>query len=446
MTRLASVLLLVALTQPAMAACTRRCASRPEGCGKGFGTLAYVVSTCRVVGRSQIGAQELRIHRAGCDSITVLRLANPEPVADPFGLCTIVGENHLGTASPIAGAFQRLGVTPDGKGVVFEINNAFELLEHTPLAPEQQGFFYVRADGTGLRRLGPPSRDPTYRIYVSGGRPSAEVQTRVAISEDGRWAVFSDRAPGADGVETEQLFAIDLVTGERRQVTNLTAGEPPRPGRRIIGYFAFQEGRPIVFVLETGRQAQAKKIRVDGTGLRDLSDPSGLSSNGENRVSLTFRRSGLRYGLVGITSLVPPVNADALPDFGTRVDLYSLLADGNLIQLTNFGFGDTNPLGLAPRDIVFMASADPLGKNPFHNCQLFRISPLGLGFRQATHFGQGRRSEEGCQIGPLPGCGIRELNGWDSDTAAALTFYYDCDPIGTDPNLSRIHISDPTRP
>lgn len=33
-----------------------------------------------------------------------------------------------------------------------------------PLTAEQQGIFYVRADGTGLRRLGPPSQEPAQRI------------------------------------------------------------------------------------------------------------------------------------------------------------------------------------------------------------------------------------------------------------------------------------------
>src|SRR5258706_8272047 len=91
-----AALALVALTHSAWAVCGRTCASRPEGCDKGFGTLAYVVTTCRVVGTSLIGAQELRVHRSGCDPVTVLRLANPEPEADPFGLCTILGRNHLG--------------------------------------------------------------------------------------------------------------------------------------------------------------------------------------------------------------------------------------------------------------------------------------------------------------------------------------------------------------
>jgi hypothetical protein len=110
------------------------------------------------------------------------------------------------------------------------------------------------------------------------------------------------------------------------------------------------------------------------------------------------------------------------------------------IQLTNFHYADTNLMGVRPRDVLFRASADPLGENPFHNCQLFRISPLGRGLRQVTHFDHQRRSEEGCQIGPLPGCGIREVNQHVSRASAAFVFYSDCDPFGTNPDGSQLFI------
>lgn len=437
MARLAAALLLIVLAAPGWAVCSRTCAKSPEGCAKGFGTLAYVVSTCRVVGRSQIGTQELRIQRAGCDPVTALRFENPEPLADPLGLCALVAENHLGTASPIAGVFQRLGVTNDGNAVVFEISNAFQLLERTPLAPEQQGFFYVRADGTGLRRLGPASRDPTYRIFPTGDDYSAEVQTQIAPSPDDQVVAFTDVAPGSDGVETVQLFTLDLTTGERRQVTHLTAGTPPRPGRKSIDFFLFLDGRTIQFVHVMGDERQAKRIAIDGTGLRDESVPRGLSPGAESHVIQSVRQSGRRFDILGVSLPGPPANADVLPFYGPPSELFSVF-DRHLIQLTNYRYGDTVLIQSRSSDVVFMTSADPVGANPFHNCQLFRISPLGLGLRQTTHFDPGRRSEEGCQIGSLPGCGIRPVNELESQASRALPFYSDCDPLGTNPNGSQV--------
>ena len=439
MNRLAwSALLLVTLSTPTWARCSRTCASQPDGCAKGFGTLAYVVTTCQVVGGSQIGAQELRIHRSGCDPITVLRLANPEPVSDPAGLCALVGRNHLGTASPVAGVFHRLGVTPNGKGVVFEITNAFQLVGRTALTDAQQGFFYVRADGRGLRRLGPPSRDPTYRLFLTGGQPAADVTARLPIADDNRTAGFTDLAPGTDGVDTEQLFTMDLVTGQRRQVTHLTAGTPPGRGRHAIYYFEFYGHKTIVFVHLLGDTGETKLIQVDGTGLRPQEVPPGISPGGQ--VIPTVRRGGLRYSVYGVPFPGPPANADVLPDFGAGQELFSLIAGRHPIQLTNFHYGDTIAIGLRPRDVLFMASADPLGENPFHNCELFRISPLGRGLRQLTHFDVGRRSEEGCQLGVLLGCAIKHVDQSNYYASVANPFYSDCDPFGTNPNGSQVFI------
>ena len=52
-----ATLMLVMLAHSAWAVCARTCASQPDGCPKGFGTLAYVVTTCRVVGSKQIATQ-----------------------------------------------------------------------------------------------------------------------------------------------------------------------------------------------------------------------------------------------------------------------------------------------------------------------------------------------------------------------------------------------------
>ena len=434
---LGTALLLVALSHHAWAVCGRTCASRPEGCSKEFSTLAYVVTTCRVIGHGLLGAQELRVQRRGCDPTTVLRLANPDPVPDPLGLCALVGQNHQGTASPLGGVFNRLGVTRDGTGIVFEITNAFELVGRTPLTAEQQGFFYVRADGTGLRRLGPPSRDPTYRIYNAAGKPAVDVKTRLAFNGD-RLVAFTDLAPGPDGTETEQLFTIDLVGGERRQVTHLTAATPPPQGVKVIEYFIFDDRGKLLFVHVRGGDKQIKRIAIDGSELPPPHVPRGLADDGRSRVVRSFRQSGLRFGIVGVETAGAPANADVLFNYGSWFDLFSVLGGRHPIQLTNYRYGDTDLLAFRSHDVVFMTSADPVGANPFHNCELFRISPLGLGVRQLTHLDQGRPSEDGCQLNPLPGCGIKALNAFASDESRALLYYSDCDPFGTNPDGSQV--------
>src|SRR5438132_13915664 len=69
--------------------------------------------------------------------------------------------------------FQRLAVLPDGSGVVFEVTSQFST-SPTPtaeLSPED-GIFFVRADGSGLRRLGPASRWPTFVVFADPTSPS----------------------------------------------------------------------------------------------------------------------------------------------------------------------------------------------------------------------------------------------------------------------------------
>jgi len=430
-----AAMLLAAMAAPAWGLCARTCARRPGGCARGFGTLAYVMSTCRVVGQAQVGSQELRVQRSGCDPVTVMRFEDPTPVADPLGLCALVGRNHLGTASPIAGVFQRLGVSETGKSVVFEVSNAFDLVEQPPLAPEEQGFFYVRSDGRGLRRLGPPSRDRTYRAFVSGGVPAATITTRIAFAGDRRMA-FTDLAPGPDGVETEQLFTMDLATAERRQATQLVAGTPPKPGRRIIEYFRFTRPRTIGFVHRQGDELDSERVDIDGSG--HVVDAAPPSPTGDGRVVPTIQPTRLRYQIFNVAAPGLPVNARELPDYGPN-DLFAEFNDHNFVQLTNYRYGDTALIGERPNAVLFETSADPVGENPFHNCQLFRISPHGLGLRQLTRFDQGRHSDEGCQIGPLAGCGINPVNETpESDSSPAIAFYSDCDPLGTNPNGSQV--------
>ncbi len=422
--------------------CVAECRAR-AGCGGGFGTLAYVVSSCRVQGSSQIGAQELRIRRNGCDPVTVLRFANPEPAPDPFGLCARGAQNHNGVHSGLAGIFQRLGVTRDGSAVVFEISNQFQLIGKTPLAPEQQGFFYVRADGTGLRRLAPPSRDSTYRIFVNPrGEASAESKTALPFRADDRMTAYTDLGPGADGRESEQIFTLDLRTGERKQVTRLVGTAPP--DRRLVGGIAIGTYRGgIGFDLLIGEEYTSFSMRSDGSDLHSV--PSATVGGRLDGPVLPTLGLTTRTGLSLHHVAMPGTPENPWVFLGAPIYELFLKAREHLIQLTALGHTDTRGLAFRPDEVLLMASADPFGTNPSRNCQLFRAPRYGGPLRQLTHFGQGVPSEEGCQLGELPGCGISYGVEQQLEVAArarAYAFYSDCDPFGTNPDGSQVFAID----
>src|SRR4030095_1177742 len=74
-------------------------------------------------------------------------------------LCQTYAKSRYGTGSVYVGVFQRIGVTPDGSGVVFEVTDDFSIAAPNQIVtPDREGIFFVRSDGTGLRRLGPASR------------------------------------------------------------------------------------------------------------------------------------------------------------------------------------------------------------------------------------------------------------------------------------------------
>src|SRR5262245_27207897 len=204
------------------ASARRRCVAECEGrngCPVGIRTLAYAVTRCRLDQTGLVGEQEVQIVRRSCDPVTVARYATPGPGPDlpePLGLCRLFGDRRAGFGAVLPGVVQRLGVTPDGSGVVFEITNQFQLVAHIPLEPEEEGFFFVRSDGTGLRRLGPPSRDSTYRISGTGSLPDIEFEFSIPFSPSGRTLAYTDLGPGLSGEEAVQVFTLDVVTGERK--------------------------------------------------------------------------------------------------------------------------------------------------------------------------------------------------------------------------------------
>src|SRR5262249_18501800 len=180
----------------------------------------------------------------------------------------------------LAGALQRLGVSPDGGGVVFEVNDEFSRLG-TFLSPEQRGFFFVRSDGRGLRPVGPPSRDRTVRPgggFVSG----RSFAPPIFFSPDGRRIAFTDLRPGPGGGEAGQIVVLDLATGERA-MTHLPSGTAP--GDAFGDFFVtccprFIDNETVLFqtyVDPDGSNPEhnfaAFTVRIDGSGLKPVPMP-----------------------------------------------------------------------------------------------------------------------------------------------------------------------------
>src|SRR5262249_51076694 len=182
-------------------ACRRRCKPAP------IRTLAYALSECREdAGHSFVGRQQLRIRRGDREPITVAEFGPSNAIPDPLGFCRAYAGTGFGTESVLMFPLQRLGVSPDGSAVVFEVNDQSPVFHSIALRPEANGFFFVAAVGSQPpRRLGPPSRDPSFRVPFGFGqvpfRPGEnfgylnDVTTfspPIAFSPNGRRIAFTD--------------------------------------------------------------------------------------------------------------------------------------------------------------------------------------------------------------------------------------------------------------
>lgn len=411
--------------------CVRECRGS-AGCRGGFGTLAYVVSSCRVRDGKLTGWQELRIRRDRCDPVTVLRFENAEPLDDRFGVCSIVSRFHNGDVSPFAGVFQRLGVTRDGSGVVFDVSAELQQAfpRPTPLAADAQGVFYVRADGTGLRRLGPPIRVPAYDVESGVG---VVPRTRFTFSQDDRRVAFVDLGPGPDGPATQQVFAMEIATGERRQLTRLSHPLPSTLESRSIPHLGFDAPDVIGLNHAVGDDFTYVWVRLDGTIVRTETNPEpGTLGSGE-----VVRQFGVVAPGLNVSRWPVPGMPEDYGPFASREgikEVFRKLGSDHWVQLTHFRSSDTDVLAARPGGILAVSSTNPLGTNPLHNCQLFRVGPYGQRVRQLTQFGT-VRSVKGCIIGDGAGCAVAFVN--QEVLSRANVFSSDCDPFGTNPGGSQ---------
>jgi hypothetical protein len=420
-----------------------------------IGTLAYVLTECRDTPDGFFEHQELRIRQGDHAPITVAQPPEVGPVAIG-GLCRSLAISRNGNRSVVREAIQAVLVSPDGATVAFEVSDAFSVFPPLPLhiPPEQQGIFVVRSDGTGLRRLGPPSREPFVVVTFPSGaisRPPA-----AAFSPDGRQLAVVDKGPDANGNETSQLVLLDVASGARTQITHLPPAAPP-PGfaansptilaptfadNETIAFGTFADpdgsnpdGKVVVFTVKTRAPFELKR----GT------DP--VASVGAVIVPI-FAITGARpfATLLGLSG----VPANDVLSFNDIIREVFLIDGRNLLQLTNFGREDTNfATGIALVDVdgervYFDASANPpeLGNsNPSEDCQIFSVDRNGSDLRQLTFFSEAAHSKNGCTFRRGPGC-ASGLLAQDARTRQ-LIMTSNCNPLGTNPDGFQVFAMNP---
>lgn len=401
------------------------------------GTLAYVENGCREDATAlNVEAQRLRVQRAGGETVTVAEIPGYGPF-DADGTCELFGRTRFGFLFRLTGSIERLAVAPDGGGLVYEVSDEFSVPRPEPLPPEEQGFFFVNADGSGRQRLGPASREPTYRLFLIDDAPAIQEIPDLAFSPDGHLVTFSDTGPGPDG-DTVQIFTLDVRSGQRTQVTHLpiVPGEnPPDPPSCCP---RFLDDRTITFPTLTDADGSnpdhngvGAVVHTDGSGLKLASFPSPLpGSQIVPQFSITGRdRNAVLYAF----------------NIG-RPDVYReifLVSGADLLQLTDYRRFDTSGplLDIDKSRVFFAASADPLQGNATENCQVFSVDTLGANLRQLTAFDEGAPSINGCFFAPPPGCAVSFV-GQDAQTQT-LVIHSNCNPLGANPFGAQLFALDP---
>jgi hypothetical protein len=396
-------------------------------------TLAYVVTECRNDPDGLFSSgQRLMLRSGDQDPIAVMEMPQfPHGVARD--LCRLYGEAGLGSYSKIIGAFQRLAVLRDGSGVVFEVTNDWSYMPWLSPEPPEEGFFFVRADGTGLRRLAAASRvQLVYSVPAPDlplGQDFRTVPGGTAVSPDGRRIAFVDLGPDSDGRDAPQVVTLEVRgprAGRRTQLTRLAGSAPFNPGFPAVCCPVFLDRRTIWFATLSPDLAtiEAHTVRTDGT---DLARQPGA-------LRVPIARVIPEFGVVGghARVVVLPLDAKTIGPSGFSVsgtpELF--LIDGKrVLQLTNFGSPFT--VGFLSGGRVFAVTpADPLGTNPRQYGQIFSLNPVGGALRQLTCFGTVGRSDPDC----LPGgraCSVPNDFVARDPVTGSLVFVANCGLSGT---------------
>jgi hypothetical protein len=316
-----------------------------------LGTLAYVETECRGTAKAFVEQQRLRIRQGDREPVTVFE--TPEVSVPGKGyLCPFLVGARFGDGSITREPFQSVVVSPDGSVVVFEVTDDFSSNPPLPLhlSPDQKGFFWVRADGTGLRSLGPPSRQRSF--YVGAGGGVFDV-SRWRFSPSGRTIAFVDRGPDADGHEADQVVTIDVATGKRTQVTQLPPAVPPAgyplDAPTVITYLnpvVFVDDRTIAFSTSANPDGLNPEgafllmtIKTDGSDLEvPLPIPIALPGS---QIELRFIITGDRPQGLNVVMPGEPSNPEVSPGLPGIREVFVIDEDRNALQLTNFRRKDT---------------------------------------------------------------------------------------------------------
>ena len=456
--------------------CREACAQRSTCTAPGtrIRTMAYLVSECTTDPQRRSSLrQKLLIRRGNCDPVTVMEVATPTPVPDlgadlpryygPYafkdGVCAAMGRSRE-AAAVIAfglngtiqqrtfGVFQALTVLPNGSGVVFEVSKRWKpLVPGLPPDTPDEGIFFVRSDGSHLRKLG----DASQLQLVYGSH-------EWSASPDSRRIAFIDNGPDDSGTVEPQVWLLNLPDGTRQQLTSQsrppayeaydsTVLAPAFLNRRTIGFYS---GR--LDSLDPATQFTAYQVKLRGRKQITTHVPAIPVAGGGGHVVTAFSVTGKHPS--GALGFLTDRRSKDLPGVYAPRELF--MVDGKeVVQLSNFGRSDTNPGGghwqgaLLDGHFFFLASANtpskdhPEGENPYEICQMFSVA-IGGEPRQVTHFRANTRSVGGCrEAGAFSGCGIT----WTSPSVDRVThtvvFSSNCDPFGTNPYGEQIYAMRP---
>jgi hypothetical protein len=403
-------------------------------------TVAYIVTSCRQTGAEATLQQEVRIVHGEAQAVTVMSVGPLGPFPS-VGTCALRGSIRARFYLQ-SGPVQRFGITPDGSAIVFELTDEFVLEGRALLPPEQRGIFYMRADGSGLRRLGPASRSPSVS-YSPGGFSWDDFP--FGFDPSGREFTYTDRGPDEAGQEAAQVFVQELTPGApSRQVTRLPALHFPGQFPEISAGL-FIDAKTINFArwIQPGTEYEVLLVDVDGTPPREV-----------RRVALPGGQVIPVFSIIGADWLAFPVRLPGEPvhPYADQAIAEVFVTDGtNVLQLTSFHRADTTsfPPFYSARDqrVYFTASADPFGTNPSENCQIFSIEPFGRDLRQLTFFRESAaHAANGCFGGRRPnGCRI-DFNGFNPSQnphTGTIFFRSTCDPFGDNPNGGQLFAMQP---
>jgi len=400
------------------------------------GILLYAISECHENAEGAVLKQTLYARQGESNPVALWEFSWSGPVL-LHQLCNLFGLMRSGGSEIFAFPLQRLGLSPDGTQIIFELADDSSLVApNRLLAAEEEGIFTVRPDGTGLRRLGPHSRDPATRIIPDPGGPTGLLGSSrgfFGFSPDGKRITFTDLGPGPEGEDAPQVFVLDLDSGERLQVTCLDPLEPRFPPTAAVQAGSFISDDQIQFATVAVSDWHWNIVPTDGTCELKQFGTSEVPPPGGGQIREEFLISGGGQFFTGHRPGTPErIYYGGWPnihEFFWRDDANDLQ-----LQLTNFHRSDTGHLSgwlfdaFAQR-ILFTASADPFETNPHENCQIFSMDRFGGDLRQLTNFGEGELSANGCDWRWPPGCGVG-LRG-QGVAFGVIVFDSSCDPFTT---------------